>query len=298
MTKKRHTQTDDLQRTVLIPVLSLQPGVPPGHGRMPNEGGSDAPPAYAVAKADAICEQVMRDKITASVSSNPMIATAARLTTLAGLLRTADAPENFVHFSQLLIDAVREFDRELVHTQVRHDTAMVARYILCCVIDEAVLSTTWGLASGWAHRSLLRLFHNEANGGERFFSLLEHAIRHQNECRDLLELFYLCLALGFEGRLHIDPRGQDKIETLRAQLFRMLYSDLPRQSILSSSWRPATAFEPCSKKRPALQLISIAVALIAFLGVAGMRLWLHVSADNVAAAYEHSFHSPSSSERR
>lgn len=305
MRNEQRVQIDDLQKTVLIPVLSLQVGSPaatsnPAAASAPTAGksGSATSVARALTAADAICERVLRDKSIPGTCTNPILVTAVRLTTLASLLRTADAPGNFVHFSQLLIDAVREFDHELVHTQVRHDAAMVARYVLCCIVDEAVLSTPWGLASGWAHRSLLRLFHNEANGGERFFSLLEHALRHQHDCRDLLELFYLCLALGFEGRLHFDPRGQDKLEALRTQLFRILYSGLPRQGALSSNWRPVTAAKPATQTQPALRFVGFAALIAVVLCIAGMRLWLHVSAYSVATAYEGSFHFHSSSERR
>jgi type VI secretion system protein ImpK len=175
---------------------------------------------------------------------------------------------------------------------VRHDTALVARYILCCAIDEGILSTPWGIASGWAHRSLLRLFHNEANGGDRFFSLLEHAITHQHECRDLLELFYLCLSMGFEGRLHLDPRGQDKIETLRMQLFRILYSNLPRNTALSPHWQPQESSSSPPSKWPALHVVAIVATFIAVLSFIGLRFWLHISAASIADAYEHHFEIP------
>lgn len=293
MTGEQPQQIEDLQKTLMIPVLSLQPagqrvrdevnGVQSTHTQPGDPRGT------TVLAADVVCERILLATTDATCAPNAIVGCAMALTMMAGQLRTASAPANFTQFSQLLINAVREFDRNLLHTQVRHDTALVARYILCCAVDEGILSTPWGIASGWAHRSLLRLFHNEANGGERFFSLLEHAITHQHECHELLELFYLCLSIGFEGRLHLDPRGQDKIEALRMQVFRILYGNLPRNTALSPHWKPQESISSPAPKRPSLQVVAIVATFITVLGFAGLRFWLHISATSTADAYEHHF---------
>jgi len=302
MTTEQHRQNGDLQKTLLIPVLSLQPSDPSA----PQAGVAAAfhinPSANIRTSkkhlaADAVCERVLRETSDSTTHANPILAAATALVTMASQLRAASAPKNSIHFSQLLIDAVREFDRNLLHTQLRHETALVARYILCSAIDESVLSTPWGISSGWAHRSLLRLFHNEANGGDRFFALLEHAIQRQHECHDLLELFYMCLSLGFEGRLHLDPRGQDKIETLRMQLFRILYSSHPRITELAAQWQPVAARQLAQPKRLPVHIVAIAATAITVLGFCGLRLWLDISSADAANAYEKAFQVTSDSER-
>jgi type VI secretion system protein ImpK len=295
-------QNCDLQKTLLIPVLSLQPPEPSAPladvaAAFHINSSNNISASKRKLAADAVCEKILRDAADPTMHANPILAAATALMTMASQLRAASTPKNSIHFSQLLIDAVREFDRNLLHTQLRHETALVARYILCSAIDESVLSTPWGISSGWAHRSLLRLFHNEANGGDRFFALLEHAIQRQHECHDLLELFYMCLSLGFEGRLHLDPRGQDKIETLRMQLFRILYSSQPRVTELATQWRPVAAIEQVRPKKLPLHIVVIAAMTITALGFCGLRLWLGISSENAANAYQHAFQVTSDSER-
>ena len=77
----------------------------------------------------------------------------------------------------------------------------IASYFLCSLIDETVLNTPWGNQSNWGHHSLLIQFHNEAWGGERFFQILDRLKQQPAQGLNLLELAYLCLSLGFEGKI-------------------------------------------------------------------------------------------------
>jgi type VI secretion system protein ImpK len=76
------------------------------------------------------------------------------------------------------------------------------------------------LAGGWA--SLCQEYFGEPNAGENFYSRLE-SLRHSNETRkrDLLEVYYLCLALGFQGRLG-DTEGVEKRKVLMDGICREL----------------------------------------------------------------------------
>ena len=56
---------------------------------------------------------------------------------------------------------------------VAREDALVARYVLCTFVDNAVLNTPWGAQSDWASQSLLVMFHKEVSGGEKFFEILE-----------------------------------------------------------------------------------------------------------------------------
>jgi type VI secretion system protein ImpK len=95
----------------------------------------------------------------------------------------------------------------------------VASYLLCTVADEAVLTSDWGSKSEWASASLLHEFHDEASGGVRFFQWLEHYMRLAPSGVELLELMYLCLALGYQGRYAAIEHGDKELLRLRHELF-------------------------------------------------------------------------------
>ncbi|MEQ4537544.1 MAG: type IVB secretion system protein IcmH/DotU, partial [Billgrantia sp.] len=115
---------------------------------------------------------------------------------------------------------------------------MAARYVLCTVVDEAVVTTPWGNESQWSQMSLLSSFHNETFGGEKFFQLLERLSRNPVKHLPMLELMYLCLSLGFEGKYRVLQRGMLELEAVRDSLYRQirqLRGDVPRE--VSPHWQ-------------------------------------------------------------
>ncbi|NVL27204.1 hypothetical protein F2S73_10895 [Pseudomonas syringae pv. actinidiae] len=70
-------------------------------------------------------------------------------------------------------DQVKLFEAEARKRAIDNDQLLAARYVLCTVVDEAVLNTSWGSKSDWSKISLLSRFHKETFGGEKFFQLLE-----------------------------------------------------------------------------------------------------------------------------
>jgi type VI secretion system protein ImpK len=93
-----------------------------------------------------------------------------------------------------------------------------AKFALCAYLDEIAMNGP--LANGWT--PLCQEYFGEPNAGENFYSRLE-SLRHSSETRkrDLLEVFYLCLTLGFAGRLG-DTAGREKRKVLIDGLCREL----------------------------------------------------------------------------
>ncbi len=106
------------------------------------------------------------------------------------------------------------------------------------LLDEVASSTPWG-SGVWAKQSLLVMFHNETWGGEKFFVLLARLTDRPGNNRDLLELLYVCLALGFEGRYRVLQNGKSQLEAVRehvSQVIRSQSTDPERD--LSPAWQP------------------------------------------------------------
>ncbi len=131
---------------------------------------------------------------------NPIIQAAAPLLTLGARLATAVQHANIATLRQ---QAVRKFvlsRSECVQRALSPEDAVVARYVLCTFVDSAVLNTPWGAQGDWAGQSLLVIFHKEVSGGEKVFDILERLRSNPTRYVDLMELVYVCLALGYEGK--------------------------------------------------------------------------------------------------
>ncbi len=73
----------------------------------------------------------------------------------------------------------------------------LARFAICAWVDEAILSSSWNEKGRWQGEQLQRLYYQTADAGEIFFDRLNALGPHQ---RDVREVYYLCLAMGFMGR--------------------------------------------------------------------------------------------------
>jgi type VI secretion system protein ImpK len=72
-----------------------------------------------------------------------------------------------------------------------------ARFAICAWVDEVILSSSWEQKNQWQREQLQRIYYNTTDAGEEFFERLNALGLHQ---RDVREVYYLCLALGFTGR--------------------------------------------------------------------------------------------------
>ena len=115
---------------------------------------------------------------------------------------------------------------------------VAARYALCTLIDETATSTPLGASGAWAQQGLLALFHGETGGGEKFFQLLARLAENPQANLDLLELMYVCLEFGFEGRYRVTEGGQRQLEAIRQRLLMIIRKQRGEyERDLSPNWR-------------------------------------------------------------
>lgn len=192
---------------------------------------------------------------------NPLVAAASPLLNLAPQLRQV-APPDPSGLRATLAQAVQEFERRARASGSPNEHVVAARYALCTFLDEAAANTPWGERI-WAQNSLLIQFHNEAWGGEKFFQLMGKVAEQPDTHRHLLELFYLIISLGFEGRYRVLQNGAAQLEQVRERLYAMLSrvrSEPDRE--LSPDWRTsASQRKPLRDSLPVWAVAAVAAAL-------------------------------------
>lgn len=180
------------------------------------------PPAPRAAPAVSIGEVSLADLAGARV--HPLVEAAAPLLLLAGRLRGQIAPADTEGLRRQVMQEIGAFEERARRLEIPAEDVLAARYALCTVVDEAVLNTPWGAQSGWAGHSLLVTFHREASGGEKFFQILDRVSGEPQRYLALLELLYVCLALGFEGKYRLDQQGAARLAEIRQNLYRRIES--------------------------------------------------------------------------
>ncbi|MBD1557013.1 DotU family type IV/VI secretion system protein [Vibrio sp. S9_S30] len=155
-------------------------------------------------------------------NQNKMIDAATPLLGLSLRIRSLAQCENIETIYKQAQEEIKAIEMELVQADIEHAMIMAYRYVLCAVLDEAVMSTPWGADSSWAEHSLLTRFHNETWGGEKVFTILNRLLGDPPRYRVLLEFIYLCLMLGFEGKYKVVEGGKEERERVAIKLYETL----------------------------------------------------------------------------
>ena len=146
-----------------------------------------------------------------------------------------------------------------------------ASYILCTALDEAAMNTPWGHEANWSQYNLLSTFHNEVMGGERFFTLLKTLGKEPEKNIQLLELMYVCLALGYEGNYRIAPNGRETLQKVRTWLYDIIQSHRTAPANgLSAHWQGSNVIERRLPRMTPLWVglaSALAIASISYVGL-------------------------------
>src|SRR3990167_7766613 len=175
------------------------------------------------------------------------------------------APDlNELHTSLRL--EIKVFENKAHQLGYLSTTILAARYFLCALIDEIIFTAPWGKDSTWEQKNLLKTFQREKWGGERFFLILE---RHYNDTKThlhLLELAYLCLSIGFEGKYRNHPRAYDKLGQFIDRLYLLIRNErgeCSKQLFIDSN-KTATPKKSLIRLPPVWFTVGITLAGLAF----------------------------------
>jgi type VI secretion system protein ImpK len=238
---------------------------------MPNPGARAAPAApsapAAATGADAIPEVAAVDS-----GMNPLLALANRLLAVVPQIHAASHLADPGVLKDSLAQGLRDFEARARQQGIAPERVMAARYILCTLLDEAAAATPWGGSGTWGRYSLLAMFHNETWGGEKVFKLMAKLAENPAGNRDLLELIYAAVCLGFEGRYRVVDGGRAQLEAVRERLAQILKKERGDVApALAQNWRGQAV-----KRRPLLSWLPLWVTG-AVAGILTLALYLLLS---------------------
>lgn len=198
----------DTGRTFIMPTPGARPAGPDVPPPSPFHSGAD----------------VAADVSAPDSGLNPLVALANPLLALIPQIKQTVHLSDPSALKEQMAQGLREFEGKARAGGIASERVLAARYILCTVLDEAAASTPWGGEGQWARHNLLVTFHNESYGGDKVFQLMAKLAEDAQANRDLLELIYAVLTLGFEGRYRIVEGGKAQLEAVRDRLAHILKS--------------------------------------------------------------------------
>jgi len=213
---------------------------------------------------------------------NPLVNATSTLIAVFEKTRASVSHPDVGGLHQRLVNEIKTFESTAKQTGIKPEIVLSARYAVCAALDEAVLNTPWGCESAWPQRTLLSVFHNETSGGEKFFLILDRMKEQPAENLYILEMMYIFLSLGFEGKYRVIHRGRDIIEQMRDDLFTIIRRQRGEyERSLSPSWQGLGKTRNSLASYIPMWVIASMVGAVLFLSYSGFRVWLYESSSLV-----------------
>jgi type VI secretion system protein ImpK len=137
---------------------------------------------------------------------------------------------------RLLTAYFRDFERTCLSHGKPADSVEQAKYALAAFIDETIINSESNCREMWIEEPLQTAFFNDNLAGENFFKRLESLLPDLKRNLEVIEVFYLAMALGFQGRYRLS--GPEVLPNVVRNLLKRIESvkGAPPKSISPSAY--------------------------------------------------------------
>ncbi len=241
--------------------------------------GSPAPQARMPQPAMPAGPPVRRARANPNVLVNAFSA----LLEFAPELESALPPDNPENLRTRLLDGLVRARDSAVAAGASLERADQAAWAVAALLDDLALNTPWGGASVWPRQPLVVMLRGDVDSGTQFFERLDELERHPNRDRDMLELLYHCLALGFRGKYRVPGRAGDRsLNAVRVSAARFLRDPDAEGAPLSPNWKGIVASDEPQRFIVPIWVMGAAAVVAATAAYVGFSASLSSHAEQLA----------------
>jgi type VI secretion system protein ImpK len=132
------------------------------------------------------------------------------------LLKNRYTPTEAESFRAKVREFLQQVDRGGKRIDASNEDIYLTKYAWCALMDEMILASRGALTESWQRNPLQLEMFGEQLAGDAFFDKLEQ-LRAQGAAKvQVLEVFHMCLLMGFQGKYLIE--GSEKLGYLTARL--------------------------------------------------------------------------------
>ena len=199
------------------------------------------------------------------------------------LLRNGKAPLSAEDFNARIQHFLGEFERAAKRRDFAPDDIFDAKYAFCAAVDETILSSALPIRDGWERRPLQLALFGDQLAGELYFDRLE-ACRNAGARRlPALEVFHMCLLLGFKGKYLLE--GPEKLAYLTAQLGEQIAHIKGRRAPFAPHWMIPDSISHTLRRVVPVWVVSAVLALCALLAFLALKTYADHQTRQALAPY-------------
>ena len=152
----------------------------------------------------------------------------------------------------------------------------VSKFALASFVDETVLSNNFNLKEEWEKNPLQLEYFGEHLAGNKFFEKLAAMIKQVDVTADAVEIYYVCMLLGFKGRYAVYEKER-LLQIMQETANALVKAGKIRPVELSPHWLANDQPEPPKpRKMPTWAKIG-ALGGLGFAFIVYLVMWLVVT---------------------
>jgi type VI secretion system protein ImpK len=199
------------------------------------------------------------------------------------LLKNRHHPADEATFAVRINRFLDEFEKGAKKIDVNIEDIYSAKYAFCAAVDETILSSQFKIRDAWERRPLQLLVFGDQLAGENFYNRLEQLRSKGATHVQALEVYHLCLLLGFKGKYIIE--GQEKLSYLTARLGDEIALLKGKRAAFSPHWQRPDQVVHALKREVPIWVIGSVFALMGLLAFLGLRTMLTRSTESNLQSY-------------
>lgn len=184
------------------------------------------------------------------------------------LLNNRSVPKDPDEFSGNIQKFLDQFERAAKKNDFNAEDIFDAKYAFCAAIDEAVLSSKMNIRDIWERRPLQLVLFGDQLAGEHFFDKLEVARNGGASRINALEVFHMCLLIGFKGRYLLE--GPEKLKYLTLQLGEQITHIKGKAATFAPNWAAPDTISNAIKRDIPFWVITSVLALLGLVAYIGL----------------------------
>lgn len=201
------------------------------------------------------------------------------------LLKGKHAPLDAELFRERVKQFLTQFERGAGKLGASADDIYACKYAFCATVDEAVLMSGFKVKESWQRLPLQVQFFGEQLAGEQFFHKLDELRQQGQPKTQVLEVYQMCLLLGFQGKYLME--GSEKLGYLTARLGDEIARMKGQGAGFAPHWAPPDRVRHQLRHHVPLWAIGSVFGLMALVAFIGLRWQLTEQTLDRLAAHHH-----------
>jgi len=110
-----------------------------------------------------------------------------------------------------ILQLLDKIEREARQHEYSLEDIQRVKFALVAFLDESIIASDWSQKDSWLSKPLQLQLYDRFDAGEEFYNKLDAMLDEIQLNTEVLEVYYLCMTLGFKGKYGVTEQEKQRI---------------------------------------------------------------------------------------